>query len=107
MIKYGLWLLWVVGVMNYWVFFFHFLATSWDMECPGQGSDLSHSCNLSHSCSSAGSLTHCVRLGIEPASQRSQDTAHLVVPHRERLSFFPLNIVKWIKMSGIVKKSQI
>ena len=33
----------------------------------GQGSDLSHSCNLCHSCSNTGSLTHCSGPGTEPA----------------------------------------
>ena len=30
----------------------------------GQGSDMSHSCNLSHSCGNAGSSTHFAGLGI-------------------------------------------
>ena len=38
------------------------------MEFPGQGSDLSHSCDLLCSCGNAGSLTHCARLEIKPAS---------------------------------------
>ena len=33
----------------------------------GQGSDLSHSCDLRHSCGNAGFLTHCAGLGIKPA----------------------------------------
>ena len=37
---------------------FWFLATSWHMEFPGQGSDPSHSCNLYHN---AGSFNHCAR----------------------------------------------
>ena len=44
------------------------------MELLGQGSNLSHGHDLSHSCSNARSLTHCARLGIKPASQRSQKT---------------------------------
>ena len=43
------------------------------IKLPGQGSDLSQSHDLSHSCGNMGSLTHCARLGIEPASQCSQD----------------------------------
>ena len=38
----------------------------------GQGSNLSCSCNLQHSFSSAGSLTHCAGLGIEPALPQRQ-----------------------------------
>ena len=41
-------------------------------EFPGQGSDLSYSCNLSQSCGNVGSLAHCAGPGIEPASQYSQ-----------------------------------
>ena len=53
------------------------------MELPDQGSDPSHSCNLSHSCRNTGSLTHCAGLGIEPASQYSQDAADPVAPQWE------------------------
>ena len=35
---------------------------------PGQGSNPSHSCDPGHSHGNAGSLTHCVGLGIEPTS---------------------------------------
>ena len=41
----------------------------------GQGSDPSCSWDLSCSCGNARSLTHCARLGTEPASQRFQDAA--------------------------------
>ena len=50
-------------------FSFLFLAALWHMEFRGQGSDLSHSCDLLHSCGNAGSLTYYVRLGIKPVSQ--------------------------------------
>ena len=55
------------------------------MEFPGQGSDLSCRPNLSHSYGSAGSLTHCAGLGIEPTSQCSQDAANPFAPQRELL----------------------
>ena len=45
----------------------------------GRGSDPRHSFDLSHSCDNAGSLTHCAGPGIEPASQRSQETSVGVV----------------------------
>ena len=64
-------------------FFFFFLAAPWHMEFLGQGSDLSHSCDLSCSCSNAGSLTHCARPGIEPRSQHSQDAANPSAPQWE------------------------
>ena len=64
-------------------FFFLFLVTLRHMEFLGQGSDPSHSQDLSCSCSNDRSLTHCARLGIEPASQRSQDAADPVVPQQE------------------------
>ena len=50
------------------------------MELLGQGSDLRHSLDLSCICGNAGSLTHCYRLGIEPASQCCQDAADPVAP---------------------------
>ena len=53
------------------------------MEFLGQGSDLSHHCNLSCNCRNARSLTHCAGLGIEPASQDSQDAADPVAPWQE------------------------
>ena len=53
------------------------------MELPGQGSDLSHSCDLSHSYGNARSLTHHAAPGIEPSSQRSQDATDPIVPQRE------------------------
>ena len=64
------------------------LAAPWHMEFLDQGSDPSHSCDLSHSCSNAGSLTHCARPGLEPASQRSQDAANPIVPQPELLNSF-------------------
>lgn len=39
---------------------------------PHQGLNLSQSCKLCHSCSNAGSLTHCPRLGTEPAPSHRQ-----------------------------------
>ena len=45
-------------------FFFSFLGPLQHLEVPGQGSDLSHSCNLSQSSGNAGSLTHHAGLGI-------------------------------------------
>ena len=69
-------------------FFFFFFFWPWHMEFLGQGSDLSHSCDLCHSCSNAGSLTHCLGLGIKPVSQWSQDAADPVVPLWEILYVF-------------------
>ena len=63
-------------------FFPPFLASPRHMEFPGQGSDLSHKCDLSHSCGNARFLTHGARLGIEHVFLRSQDTALPVAPHQ-------------------------
>ena len=44
-------------------------------KLPGQGLNLSQSCNLRHirhSCSNAGSLSYCTGLGIEPALPQRQ-----------------------------------
>ena len=63
------------------LFYFSFLATLKYI-----GSDLSHGhdCHdLRGSCGNAGSPTHCARLGINPETQRSQDSTHPVVPQWE------------------------
>ena len=65
------------------LFFFSFLAATWHMVSPGQGSDPSLSCDLCHSCGNMGSLTHCARLGIKPASQCSQNATNPCVPQQE------------------------
>ena len=62
-----------------------FLAATWHMEFWGQRSDPSYGYDLHHNGSSAGSLTHCAGLGIEPASWHSTDTADPVVPQWELL----------------------
>ena len=49
-------------------FFFPFLAALQHIEFPGQGSNLSSSCDLCHSCSNLRCLTHCTGPGIELAS---------------------------------------
>ena len=56
------------------------------MECPGWGSDLSHSYDLNCSYGNAGSLAHRARPGIKPVSQRSRDATDPVVPQWELLS---------------------
>ena len=50
------------------------LAAPWHKDFPGQGSDLSHSCDL-----------HCPWPGIKPASQCFQDAADPFAPQRELL----------------------
>ena len=63
--------------------FFFFLAALRHMEFPGQGSDLSCSCNLSSICGNAKSVTHYARLGIKPMSHCSQDTTDPVLQWQE------------------------
>ena len=53
------------------------------MEFLSQGSDPTRSLNLSHHDSNARSLTHCARLGIEPAPQSSQGAVDPVAPQQE------------------------
>ena len=55
------------------------------MEFPGQGSYLNCSGDQPHSCGNAISLTHYARLGIEPASQCSQETANPIASQWEIL----------------------
>ena len=61
-------------------FFFLFWPPCSIGKFPGLGSDLSHSCGH------AGSLTHCVGPGIEPASRCSRDADGPVATQREILS---------------------
>ena len=82
-------------------FFFFFLAAPRHMGFRGQGSDLSRSLHLSRSCSNIGSLTLCARVGIEPASQRSQDTADPTAPQWELLQL-TVNIANPKLVSPIV-----
>ena len=54
---------------SFLIYLFPFiLAALRHMEFPGQGSDLSHRCDLCHSCGNTGSLTHCAGPGIKPVS---------------------------------------
>ena len=73
-----------------WNFFF---GCSVHMEFPGQESDLSLSCSPRHSCSNTGSLTHCPKPGIKPASLCSQDTANSIAPQPELLIW---NLLSWL-----------
>ena len=76
----------------YWLidhFYNCFIFKIFNFEFPGQGSDLSQSCDLSHSCGNTKSLTHCAGLGIKPVSRCSQDTADPAVPHQQ-LQFIDL-----------------
>ena len=56
-------------------FFSSFLAALQHIEFPGQGSDVSHSCDPCHGWGSDGSFTHCAVPGIELVSQCSKDAA--------------------------------
>ena len=59
----------VIGcTQNLFCFVFFFLGHPTAYGVPGPGIYLSHSQALSCSCGNAGSLTHCARPGIEPAS---------------------------------------
>ena len=58
---------------------------------PGQGSDLSHSCDPCNSYNSAGSLTHCTRRRTEPTSQCSRDASDPIVPQQKLLEFLFLS----------------
>ena len=65
----------------FFFFFFFNLATLKHMGFPGQVSDLSCICNLCYSYSTAGSLTHCARLGIKPASQHCREILLILLHH--------------------------
>ena len=75
---------WKMDVLfSVYLFVSFFFAALWHMEFLGQGSDVNHGCDLGHSCSNAGSLTCCVGLGIEPASQYFRDADDPVAPWQE------------------------
>ena len=69
--------------MFFVVVVFFFGCSSGHMEFAGQGSDLSHSCDLSPSSGSAGSLNPCARPRIKSASQGFQDVANPIAPQQE------------------------
>ena len=75
----------LIGPSRSLFYLFAFLANPWHIEFPGQGLDLSCSCDPSHSCGNARSLTHCAGPGIKPASQHSQDAANPTMPQQELL----------------------
>ena len=78
-----------------YIFFFSFLATSWHMEFPGQGSDPSHSCNLRHSCGNTGSLTHCAEPRIKPVYWHCRDASDpVVVQQGLQFIFFTSRIIE-------------
>ena len=68
--------------------FFPFLAALQHKESPGQGSDLSLSCELCCNCGSMGSLTHCGRPGIKPVFQCCQDATNPTALQREPHAHF-------------------
>ena len=72
----------VTDFFHFFFFFFFFfcflffsLAVPWHMEFLGQGSDLSHGCNLSLSCNNAGSFNPLCRA----RDQTCRDAADLVL----------------------------
>ena len=74
-------------LINLFIFLFLFLANPWHMEFPGQGWDLSCSCDLHYSCDNAGSFTHCTRPSIEPVSWSCRDKADPIAPQWDLQSF--------------------
>ena len=68
-------------------FFFFFFGRPMACGVPRQGSDPRCNLSLSHNCGNSRSLTHCVRLGIEPAFQSSHSTTNPIAP-RQELPFF-------------------
>ena len=77
-------------ILSFLLSFLPSLPSLWNMEFPGQGSDLSHNGRPKLQLRNPGSLTHCARLRMEATTQRSQDTADPVAPQREPLVHFIL-----------------
>ena len=67
-------------------------------------SDPSCRCNLSHSCGNTGSLTHCAGLGIEPASQCSQDAteSHCTWADTPPIPFFK-SVLSWYRVQSEIR----
>ena len=83
------------------LFVFSFFDCPTAHEVPRPGWDLSCSCDLSHSCGNTGSLTHCARPGIKPASQHPQDAASPAAPQWELMeSLFCLRICPGVGLLG-------
>ena len=63
------------------------MATSWNMEFPGQGSDPCCGCKLCCSCWNTSSLTHCPGLGIESVSKCFRDATNPVALQLHLVAF--------------------
>ena len=79
-----------INLLNHTSFFFFFWSLSQHMDFPGQGSDLSHSCDLCHSCCNAESLTHCVQNWTKSQDEETP----LIPPHHSRNSCISLYKMK-------------
>ena len=80
-------------------YFMLFVATPRHMEFPDQGSDPSHSCDLCCSSSNPGSLTHCARPGIKPASWHFRNATDPVAPQwNSKCSFLKKLKYSWFIM---------
>ena len=69
-----------IGVPFFSVFCFFIFGCPEAYGVPGPGIRSSRSHDLSHSYGSAGSLAHCAGLGMEPATQHSQEATNSTVP---------------------------
>ena len=93
----------------FFFFFFFFLATPQHMEILGQGSNLSHSCDIQSSCSNTGSLSYCPASGIKPTYQCFRDATNPIPSYYSRNSencsscscFLFSLICLWEKVSSI------
>ena len=83
--------------LNAGAFFFFFCCTCRMWTFPGQGSNLSHLCDLYHSCSNA-SLTFCARLLETEPLQRQSQILNLVSHSRnsETLAFRTSNLSEFL-----------
>ena len=70
------------------IIFFSFLATLWHVEPLGQGSNLSHSCDLHSVVATPDPLTHCAGPGTKLAFWHCRDTANPLAPQQELLRLF-------------------
>ena len=62
---------------------------------PGQGLNLSRTCNLCHSCSNAGSLNHRAGLGIKPTAPCNWRGCCWILNALCQSRNSPLSILKW------------
>ena len=80
------------------------LATLCHMEFPGQGSDLSHSCDPCRNCRHARSSTHCARPGQGRGVGESHTPETLMLPHSRNFTNHIISNDSSVKLFEFIEK---